>query len=307
MTSIDSADALALARYELCTAGDFWSVALGRLTDYLAARLQAEEGGRLLADAGCVGYWRSLPFDSKTYSLPMGRVEWVAAEDLWDPDRERVARNLVEAAEAAELRHLTWRINAADYPLCRLVERLGFRYAGGFCGLARAVEGDEFRTHADVGTATSDDLPQLQEIVQEAFSSGTRFHQDPALSAVGTERLHNSWMANCLNGVAADSVLVLRERGGPPLGFISVQIDRRAISHLGESRGSIGLFAVAPKARGKGVGSALLGSALCWFQSNGAVRVSVGTEATNLGAQKSYLRAGFLPVLSCLTMTRSQA
>ena len=252
-----------------------------------------------------MAYWRPLPFDSNAYSFAMGRIEWVVSEDLWEPARERVARRVLIDAEAAVLHHLTWRINAADYPLCRLAEELGFRYVAGFCGLARAVDGREPDADLNVGPAHARDLQRLEHIVRDAFSHGTRFHQDPALPASGTQRLHRSWMANCINGVAADLVLVYREKNGLPLGFITVQVDSAAGRHLGECRGSIGLFAVATEARGKGVGAALLGGALSWFRGRSVARVNVGTEVTNLGAQKSYLRAGFLPVLSCITMTRS--
>jgi GNAT superfamily N-acetyltransferase len=50
---------------------------------------------------------------------------------------------------------------------------------------------------------------------------------------------------------------------------------------------------VAPEARGKGVGTALLSAAADYGREQGAVRLGLSTEVTNTTAQSVYERAGW--------------
>jgi GNAT superfamily N-acetyltransferase len=53
---------------------------------------------------------------------------------------------------------------------------------------------------------------------------------------------------------------------------------------------------VAPDARGRGVGTALVAHFLDWARSNGAGQAGVSAFAGNEGAQRFYARHGFTPM-----------
>ena len=160
------------------------------------------------------------------------------------------------------------------------------------------LEGAGFLRRAEQG-----DLEDLRRITRESFAAETRFHFDLRLPSVDTERLHQCWIENCLEGKAADCVFVARI-DGQVAGYITCQVDPAALPHLGQARGSIGLFAVDPEARGRGLGAGLLEGAQSWLVDQGVVRVEVGTESFNYGALHSYLRAGFRLVQSSFTLHR---
>ena len=63
--------------------------------------------------------------------------------------------------------------------------------------------------------------------------------------------------------------------------------------HVDGTKGSIGLIAVDERARGKGLGAALVLSANSWFREAGVSSVTVVTQGANLPAQRLYQAAGF--------------
>ena len=103
----------------------------------------------------------------------------------------------------------------------------------------------------------------------------------------------------------ADRVLVA-ENDGCLVGYITGQADAAAAKFMGQGRGVIGLFAVRPMARGKGVGTALLAAIINYFSDKCIKWIEVGTESTNSAAINAYIRAGFKVVQSNVTLHRWQ-
>ncbi len=296
-----------LAEYELQVSPAYWLVDKEHLVNYLGAKVGA--GSSLLldsesaADASSVAIWRELDFDSEIYATRMGRIDWIAAEDLESQTRQKLLGLVIQQAEERGIQHLTFRINARDPHLVQLAEEAGFRMATSFVGLARLLNGKDLATASFLHCAEPGDLEALRRITREAFAAETRFHFDLRLPSAGTERLHQCWIENCLEGKAADCVFVARI-DGQVAGYITCQVDPAALAHLGQARGSIGLFAVDPKARGRGLGAGLLEGAQAWLVDQGVARIEVGTESFNYGALHSYLRAGFRLVQSSFTLHR---
>ena len=292
-----------LAAYELLTAGDYWQVSREQLARYLQSKLEGGDQEEVGGDENAVGVLRELDFDSRIFRRKMGRIDWIAAADLEAPGRERLLGRILEEAEARGVEHLTYRISALDPRMIQVAEEAGFRTTTVFVGLVKKIESDEDRADPRVRVAGSEDLEALQQITREAFARHTRFHFDPGLSAADTARMHQCWIENCLAGRAADVVLVAVAEGRVA-GYITGQVDPRAQPHLGEERGSIGLFAVAADARGQGLGRALLHAAQRWLGERAIERAEVGTESINYSALQAYVRAGFRIVQSSLTLHR---
>ena len=119
-----------------------------------------------------------------------------------------------------------------------------------------------------------------------------RFHSDPSLPREKSDQLYSEWVANSFRGLA-DIVIVARN-GDEPVGFITCKVGRVASDF---KYGVFDLVGVEPSEAGRGVGSALVHSALEWFATR-VPSVYVGTQAANNRAVKLYERAGFRHVCS---------
>lgn len=135
-----------------------------------------------------------------------------------------------------------------------------------------------------VRPARPDDGPALVEIARTGYRD-TRFYHDRRFPRERCDALYETWIAKALAG-SAEAVLVADDGTGPA-GFISCHLE-----HEGR-HGRIGLTGVADRARGRGVGTALVRASLAWFAAAGARRALVVTQGRNVGAQRLYQGCGF--------------
>jgi dTDP-4-amino-4,6-dideoxy-D-galactose acyltransferase len=127
--------------------------------------------------------------------------------------------------------------------------------------------------------------PELERL---AIQSGrlSRFAVDPEIPRERFEELYRLWLRNSLSGELAHAVLVAR-RGEGVVGMVTLV--------AAEDHGSIGLIAVDQIARGLGLGSALVESALRWGRDRGLPEIRVVTQGDNLPACQLYEKHGFRP------------
>lgn len=132
--------------------------------------------------------------------------------------------------------------------------------------------------------ATADDLPPLERLAR-AMHEDTRFFKDTRFDPVKAADLYALWIARDLR---EHRVFVAEPSGEPKrmLGYVSA-------SEEGDKGGRIGLIAVDPAARGRGVGRLLLRHALASFRSRGIQSVKVATQGTNVPALRLYENCGF--------------
>jgi ribosomal protein S18 acetylase RimI-like enzyme len=131
-----------------------------------------------------------------------------------------------------------------------------------------------------------DDIPALQGIAAESHTD-TRFFADNRFPRDQARALYARWIAESCTGFA-DAVLVAT-MNGTVAGYCSCHRPATAAAP-----GSIGLIAVAPAARGLGVGRALVLRSLDWFTGQGATHVSVVTQGRNEAAMRLYQSCGFV-------------
>ncbi len=119
-----------------------------------------------------------------------------------------------------------------------------------------------------------------------AVQSGaySRFAVDSEIGRDRFEQLYRLWMRKSISGELADAVLVAGPSSNPG-GMITVRAS--------DARGEIGLVAVAPEERGRGVGKQLLLAAQVWFEQQACDRVVVVTQGANEPACKLYENCGF--------------
>ena len=168
----------------------------------------------------------------------------------------------------------------------RAAENLGFRYVDVRATLEREIAEpapvedvfpENVHTHCDA------DLPALRALARLSHRE-TRFYADPRFPRKQCDALYETWIENeCRGGAAA--VLVATGAGGLQ-GYLTCHLEP-------PNAGRIGLFAVDAAARGRGVGSRLLGCGLKWFAARGVHRLSVVTQGHNRAALRVYQRQGF--------------
>lgn len=132
--------------------------------------------------------------------------------------------------------------------------------------------------------AEPDDLPALRSIAR-ASHHDTRFYFDPHFDRRRCDALYETWITRSCEGWVDRTFVALHE--GRPSGYITCKLSDTGV-------GSIGLFAVAETARGKGHGTTLIKAALAYFEDSGMHSVQVVTQLRNTQAQRAYERSGFV-------------
>ncbi len=122
------------------------------------------------------------------------------------------------------------------------------------------------------------------DLAAGAFSL-SRFHLDPRIPDAVANAIKRDWVDSYLHGRRGELAYVA-EHDGALAGFLAV-----ALAAAGEAR-VIDLVGVAPSARGRGIGAALVRRFLA--DADGRCdRVEVGTQVANASATRFYERAGF--------------
>jgi len=129
-----------------------------------------------------------------------------------------------------------------------------------------------------------DATPELLELAVGA-GEWSRYRRDPNLPAGKFRSLYEIWMRRSTLRELANTVLVARNGAGPCIGVVTIGGDGKLAD--------IGLLAVDPRARGRGVASALMGAARDWMLAAGVPSAQVVTQLENQPACKLYLRSGY--------------
>lgn len=219
-----------------------------------------------------------LSWDSEHFGFPIGRV-WPAR---LTPD---LAEEAVAWAEKGGVKCLYFLADPSDPGLLGLAREWGFEFVDARLELQLdGLPGREERCPNSVGISVADErhLQSLEFIASESHGD-TRFFRDTRFPVERVRELYRKWIRR---DVEAGRVLIATE-GGECLGYVSLSMSE------GEGRASIGLIAVSDKARGRGVGGAMLDAALALAKERRLNRVAVVTQAGNISAQRLYQSAGF--------------
>jgi GNAT superfamily N-acetyltransferase len=134
----------------------------------------------------------------------------------------------------------------------------------------------------------------VRAIAREAFR-GYRghYHADPRLDPLRCDEAYQDWaQRSCTSRDVAGEVLVADD--GALAGFATLRLNE-------PSEGEGVLFGVAPRAQGAGIYKAFMIEGMRWCRAQGAKRMVVSTQVTNLAVQKVWSRLGFEPSESFYT------
>lgn len=149
-----------------------------------------------------------------------------------------------------------------------------------------------------IRSSRSQDVATLMEIARTSFTKD-HFHRDPHFPQDKSDELFAKWVYNRCHG-SADIVLVAAEENEEPYGFIickTEQVGRKS------KYGVIDLIAVSPLRQGMGIGTRLVKEAVTWFvRTQNVQSIFVGTQANNISSIRTYMKAGFKPLCTELTL-----
>jgi len=94
---------------------------------------------------------------------------------------------------------------------------------------------------------------------------------------------------------------------GQVVGFLFAGIEPESWKELREVAGYVHDLAVDQAHRHSGVGTALMASAIDWFDARGVSKVMLWTAQQNVDAQRLFHRLGFRPTMIELTLSRDVA
>jgi GNAT superfamily N-acetyltransferase len=126
------------------------------------------------------------------------------------------------------------------------------------------------------------DLPYLEQIAT-SIAPMSRFAVDTRFAPGASIEMYRLWLHNSLADPAT-TVLLAREES-KPLGLLTLKQVGAVAQFV--------LFGVAPEARGRGVGAALMHAGIEKCRSLSMQRVELVTQGRNVGAVRLYERAGF--------------
>jgi GNAT superfamily N-acetyltransferase len=135
----------------------------------------------------------------------------------------------------------------------------------------------------------ADDRDQIRRVASQAFKGYTgHYHADPRLDRHRCDEGYISWAerSTALKS-AADEVLVAEHKESV-VGFGTLR------ANSGNEVEGL-LFGVAPEYQRRGVCRSLMMHSLRWCQSQGAQKMVISTQVTNIAMQKVWCRVGFEP------------
>ena len=254
------------------------------------ARFKAE--GRFKGDLGMLvaeaNAWETSFFGCQVIQLSM--LLRGATYDERYPVAVALLKRWLESRSTENQEYFVVRVPTEDVALIHALEKCAFNLLVPMVTLERSLEkvgtANVNATEIELSEVGERDIPTIAEISRHAFNYG-RFWVEPYLSRAVSGEMHATWSRNCCKKHLADEVIVARIKD-QTVGFIAVRCRQYGDFRVGE----INLIAVASKARGTGVGQALVEAGCSWAQARVANMI-VRTELPNTSAIRMYERCGF--------------
>lgn len=221
-----------------------------------------------------------LGWDSDFFGFPIARV------DATQLDKQAIDA-AVEACGAQGIRCAYLLLAADDARGGAIAQAAGFVLRDVRLTFARPLDhgpaaGLAAAAHGSIAPARAAQRPALEALARDAFAH-TRFLSDPGFPPDRARELYAAFVRRGLDDAPRRVTLA----DSATEGFVVCRLDADA------GVGEIELIAVAPAARGRGLGRALVDAALAMFADAGLPRASVATQAANVASQRLYQRSGF--------------
>lgn len=228
--------------------------------------------------------------DESRFGFPIARANHVTMDKL--PE-------VLDFCAANNVRMLIARCPSNDLTTAQAMEQDGFRlmdtlvyYA---CNLKKKPIPALDPSPVIIRPVRPEETDRVQEVARGAFQGYYgHYHADPRLDRAKSDEAYVSWaVRSCTSREVADEVLVA-ELDGTVAGFATLRMNS-------PEEGEGVLFAIAPEAQGHGIYRLFMVSGMHWCAEQGAERMVVSTQITNIAVQKVWCRVGFEPSYSFYT------
>lgn len=220
---------------------------------------------------------RFLDWDTQFFGV---RIAGLQARECGGEDLRRA----LDWCRAERVACLYLRSDADDVTTLRAAAEHAFRFVDVRVTLDRELGATDVpAAHEGVRAARPEDVGVLRAIAAYNHTN-TRFYADGRFERERCDELYATWVEKSVNGWA-ERVLVA-DVGGGAQGYLSIHLRSPKLAE-------IGLVGIAREAQGRGLGRALVESALAWMRHKGCERVSVVTQGRNIAAQRLYQACGF--------------
>jgi len=283
---------------------------LGRALDQARSRKRACVLGYVSGDGKISGFSQAtrLAWDSNHFGCEIWQLEHVGS---WGgrSGPEEVARALISQTirEAGELgcRSMQARIPVDNLTAIHTLERAGFRtmevYSTWVFDLLK-WEIPPRRNPEMIRDFRPSDTDALVRLARFSYASiPDRFHVDHHFPEDASNELYAEWIRNSCSGEMADFIAVA-EHGGRVIGYATLRDfgDYDGLSDVRIAR--LGLGAVVPDFRSRGLVSDMVIHGLEWLNRRHGRFALISTQGNNIPAQRLFMKAGFRPAASDLTL-----
>lgn len=240
---------------------------------------------------GGYGTYTFNKFDSRVLGIPVGVLKLITPTTGNKSADILLKQNIISHFSIKYPDHyLILRVNSQETSSILALENEGFNLIDGQINAHRGVSGYEFvpsqkLSELQFEVARAEDFEKVVSIAKRSFIYD-RFHNDPLIEKEKANDVYSIWSKNSLNKIAADEVLVCKDKG-EVVAFLDLKIDR--IDELNISIGDYGLGATSEGYQKRGIFEELNRMSLEWFFKAGVNFVQMTTQLTNIPSAKTYL------------------
>ncbi|MBI4389683.1 MAG: GNAT family N-acetyltransferase [Nitrospinae bacterium] len=264
------------------------------------------EPGKLVGFAS----WNDSPWDSRNIGRQTARLNFLIANgDSFETQAthaDRLYRSLETEFRENSYRYVFSRVNASDLPAVCVLQRNGYHAVDGLLTLSYSVKRAPAIHDGGFGMTVRkplhEDMTAVKQIASTSFVYD-RFHSDPEIHDSAADQLHANWIEDSFAKNADDRVLIA-EKDGKVLGFISYSVSEKCDRELGLRILNIILLASHRESRNKNVAKALTLKVLELARQDHFDFVHVGTQLRNIKATNLYLKLGFQLVDTSYTLRK---
>lgn len=258
--------------------------------------LVAEEQGEIV---GLISSERS-DWDSSHFGVEISKiVHLLATGDYFGSFaiKQKLVSQLTAKSCKNLLLHISARVLKEDLASIHALESKCFRLMDVLVTYVFNMQKQK-RTDLETGYRirqfSHDEIHELSEITLECFGNHIKvtdhFHADPTLPREKSDLLYVKWLIDsCFD---PDSVVLVAEKDGKPVGFNVCRINKPLNERLGIRLGTIALTAVKPSERRKFVATSMLNASLAWFADK-VDFVETGGQVSNFAVQSLWTKLGF--------------
>lgn len=229
------------------------------------------------------------PLDRERFGIETAKASHVSLETL---------PAVIDFCRAHDVILLISRCLTSELQAAQAMERQGFGLMDTLVYYARSLSKTPVPTdsgQAALRPVRPGEEGTVQAVAANAFQGYMgHYHADPRLDRTQCDRVYTDWAyRSCISREVADEVLVA-EVEGAIAGFATLRLNGPE-----ESEGV--LFGVASWAQSRGIYRSLMIRGMEWSVAQGATRMVVSTQITNIAVQKVWTRLGFEPSRSYYT------